>query len=215
MAPLLYPLAPPLVGSASVTLPHRLAWIDPVVWIQLPLRQRTTAATAGGMCMSEAAESTLARFAADAENVRDEEAALQREFSERMAQLSARRSKAEARSVLIGALVRAIAGADDIDAARANARVMLDGMALERGNGINRLDAATFTAFDPVVITIDNALNCEGEPDIEAIAIALARFEGWHEVNNGRPFFQPPDDRASLRSPSVVSGDKSGSDAAI
>jgi hypothetical protein len=105
-----------------------------------------------------------------------------------LARLEAARAAALLRLEFVGGLARAIEGAEDLDHAMANAFVMLGSE--PRLRHVDATDAAVRDAFRPVVITLDNVLNCEGQPDHAAVALALDRFEAWHREVRQRPVFE-------------------------
>ena len=136
--------------------------------------------------MPALAETYLTRLAGAASDSDRAEADLRREFGERLAVVERERVFANRRLHLMRALSAAVEGADDDAAAHAASdRVLNEEFGLGRGSEAH---AAIMDRFRIVADTVDELLNCEGEPDHAGVIAALASFESWYEGHTGKPF---------------------------
>lgn len=114
------------------------------------------------------------------------EAELREDYIARLASLERERVFANRRVHLVKALSAAIEGADDEAAAlAASDAVLTEEFGL---SGANENHKPIIARFRAVSDAIDAVLNCEGEPDHDAVLAALAAFEDWYQDRTGKPF---------------------------
>ncbi|MCP8937562.1 hypothetical protein NK718_03470 [Alsobacter sp. SYSU M60028] len=132
------------------------------------------------------ADGFLDRLRQAAASARDAEDAFRRGYAERVRVLERERVFAHRRSGLLEAVAAAVAGAADADEAARRGR---DALAQKTGlSGANEAHKVILDRFSPVTEAIDEALNCEGEPDHDAVLARLAEFEDWFAARSGQPF---------------------------
>lgn len=131
-------------------------------------------------------ETYLTRSAAAAREAELAETDFRRRYTEELAAFEKKRINAFRRNTLLKALSSAIEGAEDEKAAfAAGERVLTEEFGLEASNEAHK---PILEAFRPVSDAIDTILNCEDEPDHEAVLTALETFEKWYEARSGTPF---------------------------
>lgn len=146
-----------------------------------------TQAPTGIAHMNAQPETFLATLDQGAKSAKAEEAEFRASYATRVAQLERTRVLAFRRLHLMRAVTQAIEGADNEEEALARAKAAcIEALNLDRRMEKHMAVAARFT---PVAEAIDEAVNCEGEPDHQAVLTALTAFETWYEGETGQSVY--------------------------
>ena len=135
--------------------------------------------------MTQPAFIDMLAAAADSSSVA--EADYRRETAERIKVLAQERAFAFRRLNLMRDMARAVAGAEDEEAASACALAALRSKLGWAGD--SEAHAAILSRFRPVAEALFASLRPDGEPRTPDVAATLAEFESWYADNHAAPFW--------------------------